>query len=62
MLSQVSLAVARGQPLLMAPSMNCSENFSMISGFFLPMALRKLSASFSEKLARVLEISMTCSW
>ena len=34
----------------------------MISGFFLPIALRRLSASFREKLASVFEISITCSW
>ena len=42
--------------------MNWAENFSMISGFFLPMALRKLSESLSEKLPSSTAANMTCSW
>ena len=45
-----------------APCTNCAANLAMISGFFLPMALRRLSASLSVKPASALEISITCSW
>ncbi len=62
MLSQVSRATLSAQPFRVAPSTNLAANFSMISGFFLPIALRRLSASLSEKLPSAFEISITCSW
>ena len=62
MLSQVSCAICGSAAVRHRALKECEENFCMISGFFLPIALRRLSASFSEKPARSTEASMTCSW
>ena len=62
MLSQISSATSALHPFETAPSTNWLEKRCMISGFFLPIALRRLSASFSEKFASVFEMSITCSW
>jgi hypothetical protein len=62
MWSQISRATALLQPFFFAPAMNCSANFCMISGFFLPIALRRLSASRSERSPSRFAISITCSW
>ncbi len=48
-------------PRFFAPSTNFARCFCMTSAFFFPIALRRMSASPSEKPARTFEIRITCS-
>ena len=62
MWSQIFLAFFSGTPRAAHPFRNWSICVAMTSAFFLPMALRRMSASPSVKPARVEAIFMTCSW
>ncbi len=59
---QISVAASSGMPRAVQPSTNFALNFAMTSGFFLPMALRSVSASLSEKPASTFATRITCSW
>src|SRR5215218_7812383 len=49
-------------PLAAQPAMNLSLSVASIAAFFLPMALRSMSASPGVNPPRDLEISINCSW
>ena len=49
-------------PAAAAPSRNLGSSWSILARIFLPMALRRSSASAGVKPPMRLEISISCSW
>ncbi len=54
--------MASEKPFSTAPVFQSSCRARMTSSFFLPMALRSLSALPAEKPLMAMEICMICSW
>ncbi len=62
MASQSSAALRPATPRASAPATNFSFCSTIWSRFFLPIALRRTSASPIEKPATSTAICITCSW
>ncbi len=60
--SQICFAISSEKPFSTAPVFQSSCRARMTSSFFLPMALRSLSALPAEKPLMAMDICMICSW